>query len=397
MSHFAVLVIDTSEEGRDLTEVMQPFHEFECTGVDDRYVVDVDVTDERRADYEADEREFVVDPLGERYDVYDPQFWNPATNEELKFIDGSGRGSGDLPDGRRYVNDLWGTSKYHVRVQSIPQGWRVETFRTRDEMSFEEYLTTVAKIEELRGRKRTDAHKYGYWRRDAEGRTVVIRRTNPNAKWDWWVVGGRYSGKLRVIDPRLADVGENGAFDQRPSAGTYDSTIRSNLDFEAMRLANVARRREAILGAIEHARKSNTGLTEAEIMAVWHDYAAIPQADLDHTLDALRERHPEDWRDRLANVPGPMGVAFGLNLPTAFNFIYGLPRTTDLYAWAEAAPAITAFAVLKDGEWVENGTMGWWGISHGETMSAEAWESTVSMMVMDLPPHASITVVDCHI
>lgn len=397
MSHFAVLVIDTRTPGKkDLAEVMQPFHEFECTGVDDRYVVDVDVTAERRADYEADEREFVVGPLGERYDVYDPQFWVPPTHAERAIIDRTNRSVGELPDGRQFASDHWGTPTYHVRVQAIPPGWRVETFKTRDELTFEEYLTTIAGTKERRG-EGTDAHRYNYWYRNDAGETVVIRRTNPNAKWDWWVVGGRYSGKLKVIDPALAGVGESGAFDKGAAPDTYDSTIRSNLDFEAMRAANVARRRKAIMGAVDHARKSNTGLTASEIMAVWRDFAAIPQVDLDSTLDALREQHPNDWRDRLADVPGPIGVAFGLGLPAAFNYIYGLPRAVDLDEWAESAPAITAFAVLKDGEWVENGEMGWWGISHGEKMSAEEWEAKVTELVEGLPPHATVTVVDCHI
>lgn len=41
MSHFSVMVI-----GDDIEEQLQPFHEFECTDTDDKYVQDVDVTAE---------------------------------------------------------------------------------------------------------------------------------------------------------------------------------------------------------------------------------------------------------------------------------------------------------------------------------------------------------------
>ena len=41
MSHFVVLVV-----GNDIEKQLQPFHEFECTGIDDEYVQDVDITDE---------------------------------------------------------------------------------------------------------------------------------------------------------------------------------------------------------------------------------------------------------------------------------------------------------------------------------------------------------------
>ena len=37
MSHFSVMVI-----GGNVEEQLQPYHEFECTGINDQYVVDVD-------------------------------------------------------------------------------------------------------------------------------------------------------------------------------------------------------------------------------------------------------------------------------------------------------------------------------------------------------------------
>lgn len=41
------------------------------------------------------------------------------------------------------------------------------------------------------------AHRFGYIRVDEVGGAVkVVRRTNPNDKWDWCVVGGRYAGRL---------------------------------------------------------------------------------------------------------------------------------------------------------------------------------------------------------
>lgn len=40
MSHFAVLVV-----GNDIGKQLQPFHEFECNGINDEYVEDNEVTD----------------------------------------------------------------------------------------------------------------------------------------------------------------------------------------------------------------------------------------------------------------------------------------------------------------------------------------------------------------
>lgn len=49
MSHFTVLVIGDNPE-----EQLAPFHEFECTGLDDQYVIDMDETQEYREQYESE-------------------------------------------------------------------------------------------------------------------------------------------------------------------------------------------------------------------------------------------------------------------------------------------------------------------------------------------------------
>ena len=44
MSHFAVLVVtDQYPSDEVLTETLQPWHEYECTGIKDQYVVDLDM------------------------------------------------------------------------------------------------------------------------------------------------------------------------------------------------------------------------------------------------------------------------------------------------------------------------------------------------------------------
>jgi hypothetical protein len=41
MSHYSVLVI-----GEDVEKQLQPYHEYECTGIEDEYVVEVNKNDE---------------------------------------------------------------------------------------------------------------------------------------------------------------------------------------------------------------------------------------------------------------------------------------------------------------------------------------------------------------
>lgn len=58
MSHFPVLVI-----GADVEKQLAPFHEFECTGTNDEYVQDVDITDDVRSHMQGDEPKSLNDAL----------------------------------------------------------------------------------------------------------------------------------------------------------------------------------------------------------------------------------------------------------------------------------------------------------------------------------------------
>lgn len=44
MSHFTVAVF--TNENKSVEELLAPFHEFECTGINDEYVQDVDITED---------------------------------------------------------------------------------------------------------------------------------------------------------------------------------------------------------------------------------------------------------------------------------------------------------------------------------------------------------------
>lgn len=117
MSHFTVLVI-----GDNVERQLAPYHEFECTGTDDEFVVEVDDTAEVRSEFED---------------------------------------------------------------------------RDEAEQTFLEFAQDWTERPILKpGDERSDEHKYGFIQVSDDGEVTTIRRTNPNAEWDWWVVGGRWNGFL---------------------------------------------------------------------------------------------------------------------------------------------------------------------------------------------------------
>jgi hypothetical protein len=60
------------------------------------------------------------------------------------------------------------------------------------------------------------------------------------------------------------------------------------------------------------------------------------------------------------------------------------------------ANAIRTFAVVKDSQWFERGSMGWWGCVSDEKDEGE-WSKQFSGLVDSLPDDTLLTVVDCHI
>lgn len=52
MSHYVIAVLTKHGTNDEVAQLMAPYHQFECTGLDDQYVVDVDITGKLLAEYE---------------------------------------------------------------------------------------------------------------------------------------------------------------------------------------------------------------------------------------------------------------------------------------------------------------------------------------------------------
>lgn len=77
MSHFAVLVA-----GKDPEALLAPFHEFECTGQDDEYVKDIDITESARSEFDQAKKRVIKAPDGTVKCAYDDCFYRDPSPEE---------------------------------------------------------------------------------------------------------------------------------------------------------------------------------------------------------------------------------------------------------------------------------------------------------------------------
>jgi hypothetical protein len=207
LSHFTVSVITPARPSdEDVTAALQPFHEFECTGVEDEYVQDVDVTEDARKTYASETTRRYRDPQGALHDPYEDRFYRDPLPPEKP---GMGSGSGG---GISWHSKDWGDGRgYRPKVHFVPDGWEDIQVPTSDVEPFADWVAAYYGLERVLPGGRA---KHGFVEVDTEGNVVrAINRTNPNKKWDWWTIGGRWSNLIRLKAGDSADQARIGDID----------------------------------------------------------------------------------------------------------------------------------------------------------------------------------------
>lgn len=337
MSHFSVLVIADDPEA-----ALQPFHEFECTGTVDQYIVDIDETDEKRKEFETGTRSMVKMPDGSLVPSYDDRWYRKPTAEELA--------------GNRFAD----------RIREIPAKYEQLEVKFASVGDWAEYVgaKVVHPGEDI---DLNDEHKFGYVQVDEAGQIVkAIRRTNPNRKWDWWQEGGRWSNKLL-----------------RKDGTRCDSALAGEIDWDGMVAAkaeDAAKTYDAVL----------TVLAGRPVITWAQAYARVKAGEL--TIDAARELY------------NGQQVVKELIAAKAIDDWHGSETLSKVmaseradYTRRESETNASTWALLHNGVWSERGDMGWFGMSDATDESTAKATADFWQIVRALPPEQLVTVVDCHI
>jgi hypothetical protein len=226
-----------------------------------------------------------------------------------------------------------------------------------------------------------------------------FRRMNPNMKWDWWVLGGNFSGMLiprEGADTRTGEPGATGTYvhnadlpfrpdfipgrdqlirDRRSldvQFGTgVDAVRKSDLNIEAMRQRAIALRSDAWSWCVQEASKrrlvgdpvaldqirTNFGRAYARV-----NQMRLEQPLIDHQLSA----------DLLPYVDIFQGSG-----------IYLGPHA--IADWIQAAPPFLTSSVVKDGSW------------HEAQDATGTWLHQFRTIFEQIPPDHWLAVVDCHL
>lgn len=410
MSHFTCLVI-----GPDPERQLAGFHEFECTGIDEDFVLDLDVTEEYRAGWRETKQRFLVSPEGERVEAYADRFYRDPTPEELGKIGpifGTGGGHG-----MSWTSKDWGDGQgYRPKIHFIPEGWEEVMVPYSETMPFAEFCEYWYSTPLLPAGGSLDLnaiHKYGYARLGRNGEVArVIKRTNPcagvwrwhddeysygtaigdalppalnhdpttdtytdhngapivgrlrkeqiqGAKWDWYELGGRWKGLFILKPTGLGTVLKDHA------------ARKGQIDFERMR-------NEAALDAYAEWDKVQI-ITQGE---TWEPWLAVI-ARFGNDFDGARQYYH-------AQPP-----VMALQAARYFNMDHLLRDREGFADDARLAAGVT-FAVIKDGVWYERGQMGWFGCVSHEKDKGE-WYMQFCELLSDVPDDTLLSVYDCHI
>jgi len=185
------------------------------------------------------------------------------------------------------------------------------------------------------------ANSYHGYIKETIGETEMWGRyTNPNSKWDWYSIGGRWTGMLKIKEnpkyPEDVYVGRPGLMTENAKIGYADSARICDIDFEGMKKEKL-------------------------------------------------ENLEKNWVEIEAKIANNNDDVY---------WMYDVKKDDTKESYIERNSDFSTYALLKEGEWYEKGEMGWWGISIHEN---ENWKEEFNKLILSLPEDTLLTVVDCHI
>ncbi len=168
---------------------------------------------------------------------------------------------------------------------------------------------------------------------------------NPQAKWDWYQLGGRWTGFFILKPHAKGVVGDYSLVsDRRAKFGTADQAYKKDIDFDAMRQ-----------DAFEISSKNYDEFEKARQSENFDPTTAYFKYGVENTSEKSEEY---------------------------------IPQTREEYIKKNSH--ITTFAILKDGKWEERG----W---ESNEKSDEIWYQKFYKLLDELPDDTLLSVFDCHI
>jgi len=196
---------------------------------------------------------------------------------------------------------------------------------------------------------------------------VKMSDYNPQSKWDWYKLGGRWSNFLKL---------------KEGAEGTMGETIKKNIDVDGMR-------NDAEESAGIYYDKVMSFIKDTPIPTKWSDFIERVESG-EITIEIAKILYNEQPRLKSINTNEAIKeLGFMVDIEE-------FEVTREEYSQKRRNSALSTYAIVKDGEWFQKGEMGWWGMSSDE-MTQEEWNKKQTEMFDELPDDTLISIIDCHI
>ena len=334
MSHFTVAVITKGKPAIEEIELaLAPYQENNMGDCPREYMKFHSYSEEYKDEYENGTTERAKMPSGRLVYTWSSELNREISKEEYEKlkaenVKGLGMTRGFNEPERYYIRDL---EYVGAEIVTIPYKKLYKTFN--------EYLE-----EEQNAKFDEEMQDYGYWE-------------NPNAKWDWYQIGGRYAGRIRT-NANNEDVGYGEKSLFYGSKNPYES------ENENIKCVDSARVKDIIVNdPNEYKRK----------LRFWELYVEGQEPQNEEEKDMIK------W--------------------VFYKKEYFINKYGTKERYAELESTFTTWAVItKDGQWHEAGTMGWFACSSATIDEEVAFQENYKKFVFDNAEEDDyMTLVDCHI
>jgi hypothetical protein len=246
---------------------------------------------------------------------------------------------------------------------------------------------------------------------------------NPNAKWDWYVIGGRWAGLLRVkanadgTNPGNISVSTAKKLPNLLQEGRADCCKVKELDWDSIEAVTVGKIKEFQRDYKDWL--SIKDLTSEDFRQLIGDDGTSGSDTTRQRMNRLRYTFHEDLLEMgLGKLVEPSRLLFNADGTPLLELIvsplgteksYRQVRSQPVYEYAEATEEelntkyrwyfeFGTFAVLSDDGWKGKGEMGWWGASSDTLEARQKWYESYRRDFLDNEdPDTTLVVVDCHI
>lgn len=274
----------------------------------------------------------------------------------------------------------------------------------------------------------------GDWSKNDDGVWENFSTYNPNSKWDWYQIGGRWSNYFKLKpNARMTEMAEGLGMSfneiqtlanlKDKSLAKFNSTVAKYKGKEDAIKVTVSLFNSCVDKFSDQTEKGNIDIdgmrNKAKENALAHYdlvsscfNGAIPKLDLDWselvaevgkvdgvTIDGQRDRYGNQSAmlilnakqndTKLTDEQRSAISGWGFDLDD-----YKISR--EEFGENAYKSAMSTYAVVKNGEWFQKGEMGWFGMSSDE-MTQEAWIEKFNELVNSASDDTVFTLVDCHI